>query len=156
MNSNAQIISDPDFEAQIVEHVEALCTKFDQILAEEREQLWQLMKIPIAPASIIGAGVHITVQLALAPKEIGITVLTVDVVWALYKILSSVAGRCHASSQRDGILINIQDILDCEQISSSLPFTAIFDRHDPELKLELSKLQLLRKNVLRHPVVQER
>ncbi len=117
--------------------LEMLCEKFDELHAEARQKMWDLLKIPIAPASIIAVGLEVGVAFGVLQKEIGHLAVVLDIAWATYKVAQGILGRSTAIAGKETAITHIQAFLHTQTERAAMMHRAIVDSHEPELRESL-------------------
>ncbi len=117
--------------------LEEMCDRFDALHAEARQKLWDLLKIPIAPATIIATGLEVGVAFGLLQKEIGHVAVVLDIAWATYKVAQGILGRSTAIAGKETAIIRIQAFLHTQSERAAMMHRAIIDAHEPELRESL-------------------
>lgn len=120
------------------EELEILCQRFDDLHNEARQKMWELLKIPIAPATLIGGAIQTAVQLGALQKEVGYVALIADIAWASYKITRGVLDRSLAVAGREAAVTQIKAFLHTQSERAAFMHQTIIESHDPELRQSLS------------------
>jgi len=120
------------------EELEILCQRFDDLHNEARQKMWELLKIPVAPATLIGGAIETAVLLGAVQKEIGYVALIADIAWATYKITKGVLDRSLAVAGRDSAVTRIRTFLHTQTERAAFMHRAIIESHEPELRQVLS------------------
>lgn len=123
-------------EADRVE-LELLCERFDELHTEARQKIWELLKIPIAPASMIAIGLEVGVAAGMLQKEIGHLAVVLDITWAVYKVAQGILGRSTAVAGKEAAITRIQAFLHTQSERAAMMHRAIIDAHEPALRESL-------------------
>lgn len=130
-------MSEREVEEADKAELEEMCQKFDKLHAEARQKMWDLLKIPIAPASIIAIGLEVGVAFGLLQKEIGHLAVVLDIAWATYKIARGIVDRSSAISGKETEIVRIQEFLHTQTERAAMMHRAIIDCHEPVLRESL-------------------
>ena len=120
------------------DRLETMCVTFDTLREEARQKMWDLMKIPIAPATLIAVGLEVAVVMGWLQKEIGHLAMIADLGWASYKVVTGVLSRSRAVAGSETELAKIQCFLHTQNSRAAMMHRSIIDSHDPDIRQGLS------------------
>jgi len=127
-------VSDRETEDADRADLEELCDQFDKLHSAARQKMWDLIKIPIAPASLIAIGIEGAVVLGFVQKELGYLAMIADGAWATYKLVNALLDRSLASAGKEAAISNIQAFLHTQKERAFMMHRAIIDAHEPALR----------------------
>ncbi len=130
-------MSDREREKSDKDHLEELCQRFDELHNEARQKFWDLMKIPVAPATIVAVVVEAAIVLAGFPKEVGYPIIALDVYWAIRKLITGLSARSSAVTGSGNAVTNIECFLHGRDSRTTMVFRDIINGHDPDLRQAL-------------------
>ena len=125
-----------------LKELESLCKTFDRLHNEARMSMWNLLKIPLAPATIIAVSLEAAVLAGGVQKEVGYLALMTDITWALYKVVSGLHSRSVALAGKEKVVDTIQNFLTSHHKRASLLHRSLINNHDPELARALADKQI--------------